>query len=55
LAKMASMTILPAGSIEEAVTAIRSLVSRSLAPTAEQPRRPLEYRASSNSVNGTTG
>jgi len=56
LAKMAGMTILPPASIEESVTAIRGIVSRSLAPGAEQPRiLPLECPASSNSANGTTG
>lgn len=56
LAKIAGMTILPAGSIEEAVAAIRSLVSRPLMTSAEQPRvLPLECPASSNSANGTAG
>jgi len=56
MAKMAGMSILPAGSIEESVMAIRSLASRSPATSSGQPRIiPLEYPASSNSANGTTG
>jgi thymidylate kinase len=55
LAKMAGMTILPAASVEEAATAIRSLVSCSLAPGAEPRILPLECPASSNSANGISG
>lgn len=56
LANIAGMTILPAGSIEQSVTAIRGLVSHCLAAGTEQPRvPPLQYPAASNSANGTAG
>jgi thymidylate kinase len=56
LAKIAKMTVLPAGSIEQAAACIRGLVPDFPATTAKRPTvLPLEYSASSNSRSGTTG
>lgn len=56
IARVAGMTVLPAGSIEEAEAHLRSLVSEVLSGRVKTPlATPFEYAAHDNSATGTTG
>ena len=56
LARVAGMTVLPAGSIEEAGARLRSLVSGQLSRRVEEPATtPIDCAAPGNSATGTTG
>jgi len=56
LARMAGITVLAAGSVEQAGASIRALVSGYFSANAERPVSfPLEYHASSSSGTGTSG
>lgn len=56
LARIAGITVLPSGSIEQAGASIRALVSDCLSTAATQPVvLPLECQASGNSASSTTG
>lgn len=56
IARVAGMTVLPAGSIEEAQAQLRSLVSDVLSRRVKTPlTTPFEYAGPDNSATGTTG